>query len=127
MKVTKNFSVEEFDCNDGSKMPDSVMTNMIELAEQLQILRDHIGKPIRITSGYRSKEYNRRIGGVRNSMHVIGKASDLVVTGMSSRELYAIINDLIRDGKMKQGGLGLYVSQGFVHYDIRGTRARWRK
>lgn len=127
MKVTKNFSVEEFDCNDGSKMPDSVMTNMIELAEQLQILRDHIGKPIRITSGYRSKEYNRRIGGVRNSMHVIGKASDLVVTGMSSRELYAIINDLIRDGKMKQGGVGLYVSQGFVHYDIRGTRARWRK
>jgi len=34
---------------------------------------------------------------------------------------------LIRAGKMKEGGVGLYVSQGFVHYDIRGTRARWRK
>jgi len=103
------------------------MINVIELAEQLQILRDHIGKPIRINSAYRSKEYNRRIGGVRNSMHIIGKAADLVASGMSARELNGVIIDLIRAGKMKEGGVGLYVSQGFVHYDIRGTRARWRK
>jgi len=127
MKVTKNFNRQEFDCNDGSAMPEEVEKNIIELAEQLQILRDHIGLPIRITSGYRSKEYNRRIGGVRNSMHVIGKASDLYMDGMSARELNGVIIDLIRAGKMKEGGVGLYVSQGFVHYDIRGTRARWRK
>lgn len=127
MKVTKNFSASEFDCNDGSLMPEDVMINVIELAEQLQILRDHIGKPIRINSAYRSKEYNRRIGGVKNSMHIIGKAADLVASGMSARELNGVIIDLIRDGKMKEGGVGLYVSQGFVHYDIRGTRARWRK
>ena len=82
MKVTKNFNRQEFECNDGSAMPEEVEKNIIELAEQLQILRDHIGLPIRITSGYRSKEYNRRIGGVRNSMHVIGKASDLYMDGM---------------------------------------------
>ena len=127
MKVTKNFNRQEFDCNDGSAMPEEVEKNIIELAEQLQILRDHIGLPIRITSGYRSKEYNRRIGGVRNSMHVIGKASDLYMDGMSARELNGVIIDLIRAGKMKEGGVGLYVSKGFVHYDIRGTRARWRK
>lgn len=127
MKVTKNFSASEFDCNDGSLMPEDVMENVIELAEQLQILRDHIGKPITINSAYRSKEYNRRIGGVKSSFHIIGKASDLYVKGMSAREVYSVISDLIRAGKMKEGGVGLYVSQGFVHYDIRGTRARWRK
>jgi hypothetical protein len=42
---------------------------------------------------------------------------------MSPQIVHKIILDLIEEGKMKQGGLGLYSS--FVHYDVRGTKARW--
>ncbi len=123
MKLTKNFSLDEFDCNDGSKMPDDVVLNVVELADQLQILRDFIGKPIKINSGYRSPAYNRKIGGAKSSQHKLGKAADIRVDGISPRELHGIIEELISDGRMKQGGLGRYNS--FTHYDIRGTKARW--
>ena len=48
--MTKNFSKEEFDCNDGSEMPINVYHNMVKVANQLQALRDELGKPIHINS-----------------------------------------------------------------------------
>jgi zinc D-Ala-D-Ala carboxypeptidase len=53
----------------------------------LEPLRAAIGRPIRVTSGYRSPELNRRVGGAENSAHMRGLAADIVVSGMSSREL----------------------------------------
>ena len=63
MKLTKNFSLWEFRCRDGTDVPDEYMDNVRELAENLQVLRDKIGKPITVISGYRSPEYNKKIGG----------------------------------------------------------------
>jgi len=122
--VTKNFSLREFRCKDGTDVPDELKDNVVLLCENLQILRDHIGKPIRIISGYRSPKYNRRIGGARKSQHMLAKAADFKVAGMTSHELKQIIEDLIREGKMMKGGIGLYTS--FTHYDVRGRNARWR-
>ena len=122
-KITKNFSLEEFKCKDGSDIPNNVLPNIIELANNLQVLRDAIGKPITINSGYRSPKYNAKIGGVKNSQHVKGKASDLRVAGVTPKELALIIEGLIEQGKMKQGGIGVYPT--FTHYDIRGVKARW--
>lgn len=123
MKLSKNFSLSEFDCNDGSTTPDEVVVNLRLLAEQLQILRDFIGKAITINSGYRSPSYNKKIRGVLKSKHVLGQAADIRVEGVSPREIHGIISELIKDGRMKEGGLGKYSS--FTHYDIRGTKARW--
>lgn len=123
MKLTKNFSLHEFDCKDGSKMPSEVLLNIVKLADQLQILRDFIGRPIKINSAYRSPSHNKMVGGAKNSQHLLGKAADIRVDGVSPRELHGIIEELIKDGRMKEGGLGRYNS--FVHYDIRGTKARW--
>ena len=122
-KITKNFSLKEFKCKDGSDIPNNVLPNIIELANNLQVLRDAIGKPITINSGYRSPKYNAKIGGVKNSQHVKGKASDLRVAGVTPKELALIIEGLIEQGKMKQGGIGVYPN--FTHYDIRGVKARW--
>lgn len=122
-KITKNFSLEEFKCKDGSDIPNNVLPNIIELANNLQVLRDAIGKPITINSGYRSPKYNAKIGGVKNSQHVKGKASDLRVAGVTPKELALIIEGLIEQGKMKQGGIGVYPN--FTHYDIRNIKARW--
>lgn len=123
MKLTKNFNKREFNSKDGKRMPEEVLENVKVLAVQLQALRDHLGVPIHINSGYRSPEHNKRIGGVKNSQHVLGKAADITVRDTSPSELFGIIELLIQQSKMLQGGLGLY--NGFVHYDIRGTKARW--
>ena len=121
--MTKNFSKEEFDCNDGSEMPINIYHNMVKVANQLQALRDYIGKPIQVNSAWRSEEYNASIGGVKNSQHIMGRAADIVIKGMTPIEVSKIIEELISKGDMLQGGLGIYSS--FVHYDIRGEKARW--
>jgi uncharacterized protein YcbK (DUF882 family) len=122
-KITENFSLHEFNCKDGSLIPNEYLPNVIELANNLQVLRDEIGKPITINSGYRSPKYNAKVGGARNSQHLKGKASDLRVSGITPKELAEVIEKLIKEGKMKQGGIGIYKT--FTHYDIRGTKARW--
>jgi uncharacterized protein YcbK (DUF882 family) len=123
MRLTENFKLSEFQSKDGAEMPQQVFENIVKLANQLQILRNHIGKPIIVNSGYRSPEHNANIGGVPDSEHLLGRASDIEVKELSPRMLYGIIEELISNGDMLQGGLGLYDS--FVHYDFRGKRARW--
>lgn len=123
MRLTKNFFKSEFDSKDGALMPKDVFYNILKLAIQLQTLRDYLGKPIKINSGYRSPEHNKAIGGVKNSQHVLGKAADIVVKGVKPEQLAVIIERLIDEGHMLQGGIGIYNT--FLHYDIRRTRARW--
>lgn len=123
MKLTENFSLHEFRCRDGTDVPDEYMDNVRELAENLQVLRDKIGKPITVISGYRSPEYNKKIGGARRSQHMFARAGDLIVKGMTPDEVKAEIVQLIKEGKMKKGGVGLYTH--FTHYDVRGFNRRW--
>ena len=123
MKLTKNFSLWEFRCRDGSDVPEELMENVRLLARNLQVVRDCVGKPIRVISGYRTKKYNSRIGGARRSQHMLSKAADIKIAGLTPAEIKAIIIKLIREGKMMSGGVGLY--RTFVHYDVRGRNARW--
>lgn len=125
MKLTKNFLLAEFQSKCGRSMPDDVRQNIQKLANSLQVLRDHLGKPITINSAYRSPEHNAKIGGVRNSQHVLGRAADIAVQGMTTRQVAAEIEKLIASGQMLQGAIGIYPT--FVHYDIRKTRVRWSK
>ena len=122
-KITTNFSLEEFNCKDGSAMPNDVMINIIKLAKNLQVLRDAIGKTISITSGYRSPEYNAKIKGAKFSQHIKGTAADIQVKGVTPKEVAKVIEGLIASGKMQQGGIGIYPN--WVHYDTRGVKARW--
>ena len=122
-KLTKNFSLKEFRCKDGTDVPDEYMDNVQELADNLQVLRDHLGKSIRVISGYRSPKYNRKIDGARRSQHLTASGADIKITGLLPVEIKVIILDLIREGKMKEGGIGVY--KGFLHYDIRGKKVRW--
>ena len=121
--LSKNFKKSEFKCRDGTDTPDELMPNLRELVKNLQIIRDHIGKPVHVISGYRSPKYNRRIGGARKSQHMKAKAADLRVRGMAPSELREIIINLIKEKKIKKGGVGIYKT--FVHYDVRGWNARW--
>jgi uncharacterized protein YcbK (DUF882 family) len=123
MKLEKNFKLSEFKCRDGSSVPDELMENVQELARNLQVLRDYLDVPIRVISGYRSPKYNRKIGGARRSQHMLAKAADIKIKGFSPQEVKDVIVSLIKEGKMKKGGIGLYKT--FTHYDVRGRNARW--
>jgi uncharacterized protein YcbK (DUF882 family) len=123
--MTQNFSREEFRSKDGAYFPKHVQDNLQILAEQLEVLREHFQKPININSGYRSPEHNAKVGGAENSQHLLGKAADVVIDGVSPDEVADAIEFLIDNKMMKQGGLGRYVD--FTHYDIRGKKSRWDK
>ena len=123
MKITANFNKEEFECSDGSQMPLEVFNNIVELAENLEVLRAHFGAPIQINSAYRSPVHNRKIGGKPNSQHLGGKAADIVISEVTPSDVADAIEFLIEVGLMKEGGVGRYDT--FTHYDIRGTKARW--
>jgi uncharacterized protein YcbK (DUF882 family) len=123
MRITENFSLSEFDCKDGSELPIALLPNVLDLADNLQVLRDYLGVPISINSAYRSLEHNRKIKGSTKSQHLLAKAADIVVESKSPDEVANIIKYLISEGKMIQGGIKAYDT--FTHYDIRGYKARW--
>ncbi len=123
MKLTANFNSEEFNCNDGTKVPCDYMGNVGVLSAQLQQLRDHIGIPIHINSSYRTKAYNTSVGGSPKSQHLEAKAADIRTDEHTPKELAEIVETLIEEGKMKIGGLGIYPT--FIHVDTRETKARW--
>ena len=122
-KITNNFSLQEFNSKCGRDMPTNVMVNIIELAKNLQVLRDEVKKSIQITSGYRSPEHNAKVKGAKNSLHVLGMAADIKVAGMTPKQVAEVIERLIAEKKMKEGGIGIYKT--WLHYDHRNTKARW--
>ena len=122
-KLTKNFDLKEFNCKDNSETPAELIPNLQELANNLQILRDFLGTSLHINSGYRSHAYNKKIGGAKFSQHLLDKAADISSNKFTPEQIHAAILQLISEGKIHNGGLGIYNS--FCHYDIRDTPARW--
>ena len=115
VKVANNFTVSEFASKDGSRV---VIINP-KLAEYLQKARDHFGKPMIITSGYRTTSHNIKVGGVSNSQHVFGNASDVYIPGVSVKDLYNYFCEIAGNGC----GIGIYDT--FVHFDVRQVKSRF--
>ena len=124
MQLTKNFNLSEFNKHNFA-LNETVLRNIQALANNLQVLRDEVKKPIKITSGYRSPEHNAKVGGVKSSRHITGEAADFKIAGMTPKQVAAVIEKLIAAGKMEEGGLGTYST--WVHYDHRNVKARWAK
>ena len=89
---------------------------MKELADNLQVLRTALGCPININIAYRPKFWELRQGRSGNSQHTKAWAADIVADMFSPNEVATAIENLIKEGRMKQGGLGRYRS--FTHYDL---------
>ena len=95
MQLSKDFWLNEFLISQTAKRlgldnspTKQVIDNLKLLAtEVLQPIRDKIGRPIIVTSGYRSPSVNRAVGGSRTSQHMSGQAADIICPGMPAIEL----------------------------------------
>lgn len=114
-KLSSNFKVSEFACKDGS---DAVLVAP-RLVMVLQTIRDHFGAAVTINSGYRTAQYNTKVGGVAHSQHCYGTAADIVVEGQKPADVAAYARQLMPDW----GGVGKYHS--FTHIDVREEKADW--
>lgn len=114
-----DFIKREFECKCGCGKNKTKR----QLIDKLQKLRDFIHRPIFVLSGYRCEKHNAKVGGVLNSQHLVGKAADIYVKGMSSQALAKLIE---RSNLFRNGGIGVYVKRNFVHVDIRGKHVRWK-
>lgn len=122
MQLTKNFHLSEFHCKDGTQVPFNLACNVLNLAAALQIIRDTIKQPLHINSAYRTPEHNKKVKGAKNSYHLKAMAADITCKTLTPAKLLIQIEMLINKKQIPQGGLFLY--PGFVHYDIRGFKAR---
>ena len=96
-----NFTISELTHSDTAKQyginntPDLKATdNLLRLiVKVLQPLRDKLGKPMVITSGFRCAKLNTLVGGVANSQHTTGQAVDFVVNGMDVHTLFEFVRN----------------------------------
>ncbi len=114
LKLSENFSVREFACSNGSDRVDIDLDNV----RQLQKIRDHFGKSITITSGYRSPAHNAKIRGAKNSYHCKGQAADIVIKGVDPLKVY-----LYADSIGVKGAI-YYPNSRFCHIDTRPNKYR---
>lgn len=115
-KLSANFKVREFACKDGS---DPIFIDS-ELVNILQKVRNHFGKPVTITSAYRTPPHNSKEGGTTYSQHLYGKAADIKVQGIAPKKVAEYAETLLKN----YGGIGIYSS--FTHIDVRDNCSRWK-
>lgn len=129
MKLTKNFTLEEFvrsakaqEAGIDNTIKDArVWHNLAELAEKiLQPLRDKLGQPIKISSGYRCRKLNKLVGGVETSQHRKGQAADIYVNGLTPYE----IAKAVQDARLPYDQMILYPT--FVHFSYDPSKATQR-
>lgn len=109
--LTLNFTEKELQCPccSACKMDKTFLF-------KLQKLREALGKPLRVSSGYRCKTHNEKVGGVSNSKHLLGKAADIIISTSPVR--YMVLREAI---KLGFSGIGVY--SNFIHLDTRDERA----
>ena len=122
-RLSANFAVREFACKDGSD-PVFIDTRLVQV---LQSIRNHFGKPVVITSAYRTAAHNKAVGGAAYSQHCYGRAADIRVQGVPVETLAAYAETLLPD----TGGIGRYPVRsgrptGWVHVDVRAAKSRWK-
>jgi zinc D-Ala-D-Ala carboxypeptidase len=106
-----NFSPRELACKGtGQLVVDT------EALDKLQALRNRLGRPLLITSAYRSPEHNRRVGGAPNSLHMRAVAFDVRMENQNP----ASFDIAARETGFT--GFGYYPRQGFMHIDTGPAR-----
>lgn len=117
-RLSPHFRVREFH----SKHDPSDLVKVDErLLTLLENIRNRVGKPVHLNSGYRSPEYNATLKNASpRSQHCNGKAADIWVEGVTPKQ----IADIAECYLGSSGGIGIYKT--FTHVDVRTSCARWK-
>lgn len=127
-RLSENFHDWEFRCRCGcgTLIVDPLL---IDCLERLRSLSGD--RPIHVLSGCRCREHNRAVGGAPKSQHLAEvntegilscKAADIVIAGKKPRQMFRLARKI---AEFDDGGIGIYERQGFIHVDVRGSKARW--
>ncbi len=120
MRLSLHFELSEFTFSQTAirkgidNTPSDVVIENLKLlcTHILEPIRTGLGKPLRVSSGYRSKALNKAIGGAANSQHITGQAADFTVQGMSVEEVYQWIktSGIVFDQSIFEFGQWLHIS-----------------
>lgn len=114
-KITPNFRAREFDCQGSGCCTETLVDD--KLAQYLQRIREHFGKPIYVT-GYRCPVHNAKVSNAApRSKHTLGMAADFHIDGIAPLAIAQYAEGI----GIK--GIGLYDT--FVHIDTRETKSFW--
>jgi len=103
----KYFNINEFDSPDVLGSGRKMKASTLELLNKTRELAD---TPFVITSGYRTRAHNKRVGGVNSSSHTKGYAVD--IRCRNSKDRFKIIDSALKVGFNRIG-----VSGNFIHLD----------
>jgi uncharacterized protein YcbK (DUF882 family) len=111
----KYFKLEEFAC------PCCGKVNAVSpiVMNKIDKIRDQLGIPLHINSGYRCVKHNAEVGGKQASLHLFGKAIDVSTANMTAEKRL----QLLKLVHTEFNGIG--VAKSFFHMDIRDTPAMW--
>lgn len=139
-QLTPHFTLEELAHTDQAKYKTinleeakKIIGKMYMLAGFAERIREIIGKPVTINSGYRCPALNKAVGGVSSSQHVLAEALDIKVSGKTAAELLQIIvvSDLKYDQviweKPKCGAAWLHISIGSKKEKLKWDGTRYSK
>lgn len=129
MRLSEHFDSQEFACRDGTDVPDEALPALRELCVHLlEPLRAKYGRA-RINSGYRTRAYNRSIGGAEASQHIYDDgprsvAADVTFERGTPARWARSARWRFRTKRVwrGRGGIGTYPAQNFVHVDSAGRR-----
>ena len=131
-RPSPHFDWDDVSCNDryNSMPPPELMENVMAVAQLMEAIRSYLGdKPITVNSWYRTKAYNTAVGGSAKSNHMLGRAVDFRVKGMTPAEVFVRLWTARNQGHLPIGGLAGYPPKnggpGFVHVDIDAVRS-WK-
>lgn len=124
MKLTENFTLEELTRTSvrqySNEPPMDAKAYLLELCLLiLQPIRNKWGKPITVTSGYRSEAVNKAVGGVKTSQHVQGQAADIKTDcRANNKALFELIVKMVKDNKIKVGQLIDEKDYSWIHVSL---------
>lgn len=112
LKLSEHFMLSEFACKNPSQKPARVLVDP-KLVAALERFRALVGKPLSISSGYRTPQWNRSVGGSPRSQHLLGRAADIPLA-VSDRDRILVF-------AVHAGFTGIGFYDGFIHLDVRET------
>lgn len=119
--LSKYFSLWEFRCRCDEPHETKISNDLILGLEQFRFAANG---PVYICSGYRCLKHNFAVSGTTRSFHLSGEAADVIVPGMAVRTMFYHARQI---PLFRNGGIGVYLEEGFIHVDVRDGKARWAR